>query len=67
MNCKGSSKRFAVSLSTESINFGEVKLDTFSSKTLTITNASEVETDFEFFTEPGNVFNFSENKGVLAR
>lgn len=56
-----------MSFSTQSINFEEVKLDTFSSKVLTITNLSEIETDFEFFTEPGNIFSFSETKGVLAK
>lgn len=46
LNCKGHSKRFAVSLSSSSINFGEVRLNSYSSKTLTINNNSELETDF---------------------
>lgn len=42
LQCKGNSKRYNISFSTNSINFDEVKLDSFSSKVLTITNSSEI-------------------------
>ena len=40
LNFKGRSINFDIAFSTNSINFGEVKLDSYSSKILTITNAS---------------------------
>ena len=64
---KGTSTKFSVALNTSSVNFGEVKLDCTSSKAITLTNSSELETDFEFFTQSGNIFNFSEVKGSVAK
>jgi hypothetical protein len=40
LNLKGHSKRFKVSFNTNSINFGEVKLDSTCTKVLTISNDS---------------------------
>lgn len=40
LSLKGRSSNFDITFSTSSINFGEVKLDSYSSKILTITNAS---------------------------
>ena len=67
LKLQGRSKRFAVSLSSQSINFGEIKLDNFSSKVLTLANTSEMEAEFEFFTDSGNIFSFNETKGIIPK
>ena len=46
LSLRGASRRFNVYFSANSINFGEVKLDTTSTRVLTITNDSELDTDF---------------------
>lgn len=46
LSLKGASRRFNVYFSASSINFGEVKLDTTSTRVLTLTNDSELDTDF---------------------
>jgi hypothetical protein len=40
LSLKGQSKRFKVSFNTNSINFGEIKLESSLNKVLTITNDS---------------------------
>jgi hypothetical protein len=67
LNLKGHSKKFNVSFNVNSINFGEIKLDSSLNKVLTITNNSELDTEFEFFTDPNNIFAFNETKGVVHR
>ena len=67
LKCQGRSKRFAVSLSAQSVNFGEIKLDNYSSKVISLANTSELDAEFEFFTDSGNIFILSETKGVIAR
>ena len=67
LSLKGYSKRFNVTFNTNSINFGEIKLDNTCTKVLTITNNSELNTEYEFFTDGGNVFQFNDTKGVLPR
>ena len=67
LKCQGRSRRFAVSLSTQSVNFGEVKLDNFSNKVISLANTSELDAEFEFFTDSGNIFSLSETKGVIPR
>ena len=67
LSLKGYSKRFNVSFNTSSINFGEIKLDNTCTKVLTITNNSELSTEYEFFTDGGNVFQFNDTKGVLPK
>lgn len=67
ISLRGLSKRFNVYFSTSSINFGEIKLENTCTKVLTISNDSELETDFEFYTDPGNIFFFNEVKGTLQR
>jgi hypothetical protein len=44
LNLKGYSHRFNVTFSTNSINFGEIKLETTLNKVLTIYNNSELDT-----------------------
>lgn len=44
LRLKGNSKKFNVSMSTNSINFGEVKLDSTLNKVLTFFNNSDLET-----------------------
>jgi hypothetical protein len=46
LSLRGSSRRFNAYFSSNSLNFGEVKLDTTSTRVLTITNDSELDTDF---------------------
>lgn len=67
LKCKGRSKRFSVTLSTQSLNFGEIKLDSFSNKVISLANTSELDAEFEFFTDSGNIFSFSETKGIIQR
>ena len=67
INCQGKSKSFAVALSSQSINFGEIKLDTFSNRVISLANTSELDAEFEFFASDGNIFNFSEMKGIVPR
>jgi hypothetical protein len=42
LSLKGNSKRFNVYFNTNSINFGEIKLENTSTKVLTISNDSEL-------------------------
>ena len=67
INLRGNAKRFNVYFNTSSINFGEVKLENTSTKVLTISNDSELETDFEFYTDSNNIFLFNDIKGTLGR
>lgn len=59
LNLKGYSHKFNVTFSNNSINFGEIKLDSTLSKVLTIYNNSELDTEFEFFVDPNNIFSFN--------
>ena len=54
-------------LSSNSINFGEIKLEHTSTKVLTLQNDSELDTEFEFFSDSGNVFSFNDIRGTLPR
>lgn len=67
INLRGNSKRFNVYFNTSSLNFGEIKLENTSTKVLTITNDSELDTDFEFYTDSNNIFLFNDVKGTLGR
>jgi hypothetical protein len=59
LRLKGTVRRFNVAFSTTSLNFGEIKLDSSCTKVLTLSNNSELNTEFEFFTDAGNVFQFN--------
>ena len=63
---QGSARRFNVHFSTNSINFGEIKLEHSCTKVLTITNESDLETDFEFYTDSGNIFGFNDIRGRIG-
>ena len=67
LSLKAFSRRFNVGFNTDSINFGEIKLENTSTKVLTLTNNSELSTDFEFFTDANNIFLFNETKGTIPR
>lgn len=49
IECLGISMQYDVYLSTTSINFGEIKIDSTTSRLLTINNESDMPTTFEFF------------------
>jgi hypothetical protein len=57
--CLGHSTGFLAKLSTSSINFGEVKIESETSRLLTIHNDSDLPFLFEFYNDPNNVFGFS--------
>lgn len=63
--CKAQSTPFEVVLSSQSLNYGEVRLGKTVSRMFTIHNNSELPTKFEFFNQPGNVFSFSKTKGQI--
>ena len=67
MSCVGHSSKFNVYFQQNSLNFGEIKLDSSSAKVLTIINNSEMETEFEFYTDSNNIFTFSEKRGTLPK
>lgn len=66
LTLRGSSRRFNVYLSTASLNFGEVKLESTATRVLTIVNDSELDTDFEFYADD-NVFLLNERRGTVGR
>ena len=67
LNLKGFSHKFNVTFSASSINYGEIKLDTALSRVLTIYNNSELDTEFQFFVDPNNIFSFNETRGSIQK
>lgn len=67
VTCKGQANKFNVFLQHNSLNFGQIKLDSSSSKVLTLINNSQLETEYEFYTDSNNIFTFSERKGTIQK
>lgn len=52
-------------LSTKSIHFGEVQLQTSTNRLLNIINDSDQVTSFQFFNDRTNIFSFSKTEGTI--
>lgn len=61
----GEASGFNVRLSEQTINFGEVKIETETSRILTITNDSDLPTKYQFYNDTNNIFRISKPKGVI--
>ena len=65
LSCMGQANGTDVSLSTKSIHFGEVQLQSTTNRLLNIINDSDQPTSFQFFTDKANVFAFSKVEGTI--
>ena len=54
-----------VCLSTKSIHFGEVQLQSTTNRLLNICNNSSEPTSFQFYTDKANIFSFSKTEGTI--
>lgn len=54
-----------VSLSSKSIHFGEVQLESTTNRLLNICNNSDQPTSFQFFTDKSNIFSLSKTEGTI--
>lgn len=64
--CMGYGCGPTVSLSTNSINFGDVRRGGYVQKQITITNTSNIPAWFQFDTEKDGVFRFDKTSGVIG-
>ncbi|KAL4441714.1 hypothetical protein ABPG74_008711 [Tetrahymena malaccensis] len=61
----GEAEGFNIRLSEQSINFGEVKIETEASRILTIYNDSDLPTKYQFYIDQNSIFSISKPKGVI--
>jgi hypothetical protein len=64
-HAKGIAKGFDVDLSVKSLHFGEVNIDTETNRILQVVNNSDLPTQFQFSTDPNNMFSFSQTVGTV--
>ena len=62
---KGSAKGYDVALSTTSIHFGEVNLQSSTNRLINVVNMSDLPTSFQFFSDKSNLFSFSQTEGTV--
>jgi hypothetical protein len=65
LTCKGESQGIDVMLSSKSIQFGEVQMESATNRLLNIMNQSDQPTTFQFFNDRSNVFSFSKTEGTI--
>eukprot|EP00825_Cyclidium_porcatum_P019922 TRINITY_DN22798_c0_g1_i3.p1 TRINITY_DN22798_c0_g1~~TRINITY_DN22798_c0_g1_i3.p1 ORF type:complete len:218 (-),score=41.59 TRINITY_DN22798_c0_g1_i3:59-712(-) len=65
MGCEGQAQGYSVHLSTNSINYGEIKIGNSTSRLLLIHNDSDLPVTFEFFNDQSNVFGLSKCRGKI--
>lgn len=63
--CKGIALGFDVELSSKSLHFGEVNVDTETNRILNVINNSDLPTQFQLNTDPSNMFSFSQTVGTV--
>ncbi|EAR97146.2 MSP (major sperm protein) domain protein (macronuclear) [Tetrahymena thermophila SB210] len=61
----GDAEGFNIRLSDQSINFGEVKIETEASRILTIYNDSDLPTKYQFYIDQNSIFSISKPKGII--
>lgn len=64
-HCKGQAAGYDVDLSSRSLHFGEVQIETETNRILNVINESDLPTQFQFVTDPNNLFSFSQNVGTV--
>jgi len=57
--CTGAALGFDVQLSSKTLHFGEVQIDTETNRILNVINNSDLPTQFQLNTDPSNMFSFS--------
>lgn len=62
---RGSAKGYDVSLSTTSIHFGEVNLQSSTNRLINVVNCSDLPTTFQFYSDKSNLFSFSQTEGTV--
>jgi hypothetical protein len=65
LTCKGESNGIDVMLSSKSVQFGEVQIESATNRLLNIMNQSDQPTSFQFFNDRANVFSFSKTEGTI--
>lgn len=56
---------FDVELSSKSLHFGEVQVDTETNRILNVINNSDLPTQFQLGTDQNNIFSFSQTVGTV--
>lgn len=64
-SCFGQALGNDVSLSSNSIHFGEVQLESTTNRLLNIVNDSDQPTSFQFYSDKTNIFAFSKTEGTI--
>lgn len=64
-HCKGMALGFDVELSSKSLHFGEVQVDTETNRILNVINNSDLATQFQLGTDQNNIFSFSQTVGTV--
>lgn len=65
LTCKGESNGIDVLLSSKSIQFGEVQMESATNRLLNIMNQSDQPTTFQIFNDRSNIFSFSKTEGTI--
>lgn len=64
-SCKGEAEGFNVELSSKTLHFGEVNVDTETNRILNVVNNSDLPTHFQLNADPSNTFSFSQTVGTI--
>ncbi|KAM3137891.1 hypothetical protein pb186bvf_009972 [Paramecium bursaria] len=62
--CIGNASQHLVYLSEKSINFGEIKIGNQAKQLLTVHNDSDLNTNYQIYSDTGNIFSFNKVKGT---
>lgn len=65
LSCMGQSLVNDVCLSSKSIHFGEVQLESTTNRLLNVVNDSDQPTTFQFYSDKTNIFAFSKTEGII--
>jgi len=62
---KGEAQGFDVSLSANTVSFGEVAVDNSTNRLINVQNNNDMPCTFQFVTDKHNMFSFSQTEGVV--